>query len=390
MWGIKLIRNFLTVIKSLSKRRALFLVLLVTLYTVITVYLFSGLIDYMIFNSVTLSALHSSLISIVGYAKYQAITGFIQTFSKLFIFLIFFLYGYLFYRREIKKQYTENMAHIMNEVSLIASGNFDHRINAKYHNNLDTLAKDINNIVLKLKEAIEEERKIENTKNELITNVSHDLRTPLTSTIGYLGLIEQDKYRDEIELRHYTGIAYKKALNLENLINELFEYTRMQDKRIILNKESIDIAEILAQLITENRWHFIQNNLTCREHIPTHPISVIGDGEKLARVFNNLIMNAIHYGKKGTFIDIEAKVEDNWVVVSVSNFGEQIPSIDLPHIFERFYRAEKSRSTNTGGSGLGLAIAKSIVEHHDGIIEANSTSEKTNFTVRLKQKVDNA
>lgn len=343
----------------------------------------------MIFNSVTLSALHSSLISIVGYAKYQAITGFIQTFSKVFIFLIFLFYAYLFYRREIKKQYVKNMFHIMNEVSLIANGNFNHKIEARYNNNLDILAKNINHIVIKLQDAIEEERKIENTKNELITNVSHDLRTPLTSTIGYLGLVEQDKYRDEIELRHYTGIAYRKALNLEHLINELFEYTRMQDKQIILKKENIDIAEILAQIITENRWYFIQNDLTCREHLLTHPISVIGDGEKLARVFNNLIMNAIHYGKNGKFIDIEAKLDKNWVVVSISNFGEQIPSIDLPHIFERFYRAEKSRSTNTGGSGLGLAIAKSIVEHHDGIIEANSTSEKTIFTVRLKQKVNN-
>src|SRR5699024_8102595 len=115
-----------------------------------------------------------------------------------------------------------------------AEGNFEHQIQTRHKNNLDSLATNINNIVLKLKEAIEEERNIEHTKNELITNVSHDLRTPLTSIVGYLRVIEQDQYRDEVALRHYTGIAYEKALSLEHLINELFEYTRMQDNKFIL------------------------------------------------------------------------------------------------------------------------------------------------------------
>src|SRR5690606_35842305 len=124
--------------------------------------------------------------------------------------------------------YLENIRNVIQETSYIAKGNFEHDM-PTYGNNLDQIGKNMNAIVLRLKAAMEEERHIEHTKNELITNVSHDLRTPLTSIVGYLRIIEQDQYKDEVALRHYTGIAFEKALRLELLINELFEYTRMQD-----------------------------------------------------------------------------------------------------------------------------------------------------------------
>ena len=132
------------------------------------------------------------MIDIVGHRKYQTISDFIRNFSKIFIFLIFVFYFYLFYRREKKKQYMRDLNQIMNETFYMAEGNFDHQIQTRHHNNLDLLATNINNIIIRLKEAIAEERHIEHTKNELITNVSHDLRTPLTSIVGYLRLIEQD------------------------------------------------------------------------------------------------------------------------------------------------------------------------------------------------------
>lgn len=271
----------------------------------------------------------------------------------------------------------------MQEIHYIAEGNFNEQIDTKYHNNLDHLAKDVNNITLHIQDAVAEERHIEHTKNELITNVSHDLRTPLTSIIGYLDLIEQDRYRDEIELRHYTGIAHEKAQSLEHLINELFEYTRMQDNRLILNKMPINIAEILGQLVIQNHIFFKEANVICRENITTEEMYVLGDGEKLARVFDNLITNAMNYGKEGKYIDISASEVNDMIMITVTNYGTPIPSIDLPHIFDRFYRAEKSRSKHTGGSGLGLAIAKSIIAHHDGTIEAQSTLDRTSFIVKL-------
>lgn len=331
----------------------------------------------------TLSSIHVALVDIIGYVKYQSIAGFIQNFSKVFILLLFICYLYLFYRREKKKQYMNDLRHIMKETAFIAEGNFEHHIQTRHENDLDLLATNVNNIVLKLQEAIEEERNIEHTKNELITNVSHDLRTPLTSIVGYLRIIEQDKYRDEVALRHYTGIAYEKSLSLERLINELFEYTRMQDNKLVLQKAPINIAEIVGQIIIQNDLHFKENHMICREQIYVERPSVLGDGEKLARVFNNLMINAIHYGKEGKYVDVLIEEKENKIIVIITNYSNPISSIDLPHIFERFYRAEKSRSTNTGGSGLGLAIAKSIVTHHDGSIKAVSTIEKTSFIVEL-------
>lgn len=355
--------------------------------TSLTTYLFSGFFQYMIFDSLTLTSLHSSLIDIIGPRKYQNILNSILNFSIIFTLIIFLCYLYLFYRHAKQKMYMNHLAHIMEEIHHVAKGNFNDLIHATYHNDLDHLVTDVNNIVLHVQHALEEERHIEHTKNELITNVSHDLRTPLTSIIGYLDLIEQDRYRDEIELRHYTGIAYEKSRSLQHLINELFEYTRMQDNRLILNKTPINIAEILGQLVIQNHIFFKEAKIICREMIATEKMYVLGDGEKLARVFDNLITNAIHYGKDGKYIDIAASEVDDKIVITVTNYGAPIPSADLPHIFDRFYRAEKSRAKHTGGSGLGLAIAKSIITHHDGTIEAQSSLESTSFIVKL-EKID--
>src|SRR5699024_10477487 len=136
------------------------------------------------------------------------------------------------------RQYLDNLKNIIKESSHIATGDFNYKWTT-YGNDLDQLVDNMNKVVLRLKAVMEEERQLELTKNELITNVSHDLRTPLTSIVGYLRIIEEDKYKDEVALRHYTGIAFEKALNLEQLINELFEYTRMQDRQFVLNKAAI-------------------------------------------------------------------------------------------------------------------------------------------------------
>ena len=133
--------------------------------------------------------------------------------------------------------------------------------------------------------------------------------------------------------------------------------------------------------------HFNENHIICRERIFEGQAIILGDGERLARVFDNLITNAISYGKEGKYMDITAEEKDDKIIVTITNYGNPISSIDLPYIFERFYRAEKSRSANTGGSGLGLAIAKSIVTYHDGTIEVMSDVEKTSFIVKLK-KID--
>lgn len=238
-------------------------------------------------------------------------------------------------------------------------------------------------MIEKSDEAITEVRRVEQLKNELITSVAHDLRSPLTSVIGYLDLINDDRYRDEVELRYYVQIIHDKAAHLHTLINDMFEYTYMQNQHIMLANEAIDMEEMLNQLIVQSRVQIEEAGMECRFSTETTDPKINGDGAKLARVFENLIQNAIRYGQNGKYIDIHLSDSNNMVEINMINYGPPIPTRDLPHIFDRFYRVEKSRSLYTGGSGLGLAIAKSIVEQHRGQIDVKSTTGSTIFTVKL-------
>lgn len=347
-----------------------------------------GLYYYLAANSVTVSELPNILYNVLGTVKYYSLLNVVKFISTLSYFLLFLLYLYLFLHYQTRRQYGRDLEQIMAEMQVIAGGNFDYQMKDVYDRDLHLFAENIDSIVKSLQAAMVEELKLEQTKNELITNVSHDLRTPLTSIVGYLRLIEQDAYRDEVALRHYTGIAYEKALHLERLINELFEYTRMQDSKYQFRMTPVNISEILQQLIIQNRHEFAEAGMICRESIPAGKLLVLGDGERLARVFENLLTNALYYGKDASYIDIIAREIADTVVIEVVNYGEQIPSADIPHIFERFYRAEKSRARHTGGSGLGLAIVKSIVTHHHGNVRVESSVERTSFIVELPKMAD--
>lgn len=231
--------------------------------------------------------------------------------------------------------------------------------------------------------SIVEERQAVRSKNELITNVSHDIRTPLTSMIGYLRWIEEDRYQDEVELRHYVNIVYEKSLRLERLVNDLFEYTRMSSGQIRLQRADIDLVELLNQLAAEFTLLLRDSPVQIHPTMSEKQIHLHADGDKLMRLFENLIDNAIKYGYEGEEIRIVTGVEAQWAVVRIVNYGPQIPPIDLPHLFERMYRVEKSRSDATGGTGIGLAIAKSIVDLHGGEISVCSDEQETVFEVKL-------
>ncbi|MCD9021306.1 sensor histidine kinase [Cohnella silvisoli] len=268
-------------------------------------------------------------------------------------------------------------------VEHIANGHFNDTVPVKQNNEVTLLAENMNLLVEELKRSLDEERNAEQTKNELITNVSHDLRTPLTSIIGYLGLIEQDRYRDEVELRHYVQIAYAKAERLNVLINDLFEYTRMRHDVIPLRKHAFNLVEMMNQLLVHHRLSLENANMKGRLITSVSELSIMGDPDKLVRVFENLLANAISYGHSGGKVDIFLSEHDTEAVIEVVNYGEAIPSADLPHLFDRFYRVDKSRTENTGGTGLGLAISKGLVEKHGGSIMVSSDGNSTNFRVRL-------
>lgn len=294
--------------------------------------------------------------------------------------VLFLVYFFILTRKSIR--YLEE---ISNSLEQISKGELDIRIPIETTDELGVLAQNINYMTGKLKESIEEERNAEKTKNELVTSVSHDLRTPLTSILGYLELIVHDRYHDEIALRYYADIAYGKALRLKNLIDELFEYTRVSYGGMKVNLESLNIVEIMEQLVEDFVPLLQEADMTCRLSPTKKEIFAEVDANLIVRVFENLIMNAIRYGKEGKYLDIEL-IEDTDILVRIINYGEPIPSKDLPYLFERFYRVEKSRSEEMGGTGLGLAIVKSIVELHNGKIVAYSDRDRTVFEINLKKQ----
>jgi len=265
----------------------------------------------------------------------------------------------------------------------IAKGNFDTEIPEHPGSQLGEVAASINQMSKQLYQSILEERRAEKTKNDLITGVSHDLRTPLTSILGFLEVIEEDRYQDEVELRYYVNIAYEKAQNLKKLIDDLFEYTRINNG-LPLEVQEIDMAQFIRQLIEESVPALEKSGMECRLEAE-EGLTIMADGSQLVRAYENLMSNAIRYGSSGGAVDIAVWEVDGFVLVSFTNYGDPIPERDLPFIFDRFYRVESSRSKQTGGTGLGLAITKSIVEVQGGEISVRSDRRSTTFATRFPQ-----
>lgn len=287
------------------------------------------------------------------------------------------------YWRLIRRYRQMQQRHIISELHYISNGHYDHRIPFTLNGDLGRLVNSINALVDSTVEAIEEERRIEQSKDELITNVSHDIRTPLTSIIGYLGLIEEGKYEDQDELLRYTQIAYLKSRQMKVLVDDLFEYTKVRQSNTPLNMMTFDMVQLLGQLVIDYELQARKKDLTIELESSVESLLMNGDTEKLVRVFDNLLSNALKYGADGDTILITIKKIGSEAVISVKNNGKEIPQIALDHLFDRFYRVEESRSQQTGGTGLGLAIAQSIVVLHGGYIYATSEKGWTSFTIHL-------
>lgn len=276
------------------------------------------------------------------------------------------------------KQYIDR---ITDGLQAVASGRLDYRIEAdRSYGELARIAESINRMAEQLDRSIQDERHAEKTKNDLITGVSHDLRTPLTSILGFLEVIEEDRYRDEVELRHYVDIAYDKSRALKKLIDDLFEYTRIGNG-MPLAWEELDLTGLLRQLSEEFVPLLEKASMSCRLTASADPLPIEADGNLLVRAFGNLLANAVTHGGGGKYVDIEIGRTDGSAVVRIANYGEPIPAGDLPYIFDRFYRGDRSRSS--GGTGLGLAIVKSIAEVHGGRVSASSDRLRTVFELSL-------
>ena len=229
----------------------------------------------------------------------------------------------------------------------------------------------------------EEARKLaEQQKNDLIVYLAHDLKTPLTSVIGYLSLLEESPELPPEQRAKYTGIALDKAYRLETLINEFFDITRLNLQTVSMDRAEVNLTVLLLQVISEFYPMLESRGMTmCQEITPE--LKITGDGAQLARVFENLLRNAVNYGAENTPVICIAVPLEQTVQVKLRNEGRTIPPEKLSRMFDKFCRLDDARQSSTGGTGLGLAIAKQIVEHHGGTITAASMDGMIEFTVEL-------
>lgn len=228
-------------------------------------------------------------------------------------------------------------------------------------------------------------KEAEQRKNDLVVYLAHDLKTPLTSVIGYLSLLRDEKEISEELREKYLAIACDKSERLEELINEFFEITRFNLSKITLEYSTVDLKLLLEQLIFEFGPMLNDKNLSCRLHM-SEKSNIMCDVDKMQRVFDNLLKNAISYSFENSQIDIYVDEDESYFVIEVVNKGNDIPKEKLNRLFEQFYRLDSSRGTARGGAGLGLAISKEIVELHGGTIEAKSKNEIITMRVAIPKK----
>ncbi|MFD0677779.1 MULTISPECIES: sensor histidine kinase [unclassified Paenibacillus] len=294
--------------------------------------------------------------------------------------IIFFIVLFYFLTQQ-KMRYIEELA---GGLITISTGNLNSRVAERSEDELGSLAKNMNLMAEQLQMKIEEERRAERLKNELVTNVSHDLRTPLTLIMGYLRLLNDKNYENEQQAQTYLNIAYNKSEKLNSLIDDLFIYTKLTHRDVPLNKTGIALNDLLEQLLEEFVTPAEEQQVILSRNIPKEKIFVNIDVDQMIRVFENLLGNALKYSPKPGVISISMVREQQYGIVRISNMAEELSEQELERLFDRFFRVDASRSSQTGGSGLGLAIAKSIVEAHEGFIGVEQQDGELIFYIKLK------
>lgn len=299
----------------------------------------------------------------------------ISYFIAIAVFTLSFFY--------LTKRKMKQIEALAKGVMEIAKGNLGYRVKKKGIDEIALLTENVNHMAEAIMTNIEMERKIEQQKNELITNVSHDLRTPLTSIMGYLRLLREGRYETKEQYDEYLKIAFSKSEQLKNLIDDLFEYTKLTNENIVIGKQKVCINELLDQLIEELIPQAEEHNRTFVKYFSEERIFASIDTEKMVRVFDNLLMNAIKYSLGNSQILVSFERKESQVIISIANESDEFTSEELVNLFERFYKKDQSRTKVAEGSGLGLAIAKSIVELHDGNIHAKYSDKMLHFIITL-------
>ena len=279
-------------------------------------------------------------------------------------------------------KYVDNINEVYNSLDLILKENNE---TIKLPSEVNEFTEKLNDIKNDYITSKNNAKEAENKKNDLIMYMAHDLKTPLTSIIGYLTLLNDEKSISRELQEKYIKIALEKSLRVEELTNQFFDITRYNLHTMPINKTEINITYLLKQLIDECYPMLEKNNLKCVLNAKDK-VNYLGDGDKLARAFGNLLKNAISYSYKNTVIEINVTEELDNLYITFRNKGDKIPDYKLEKIFEKFYRGDESRTSTTGGAGLGLAITKEIIELHNGKISVKNDDEYIEFDIVLNKK----
>lgn len=295
--------------------------------------------------------------------------------ATICFFIIYFL---LFIKRIVK-----DMTYISDRIIDIADGKSDEKIIIERQDEIGEIAGRINEMTEQINQLITSERDALQSNKDLIACVAHDLRTPITSVKGYLDLALDTKPYDLEQRQKYVRIAQTKANRLEYLIHDLFNYTKLTSGEITLHRSKIDLVQLVEQMVEEFYPLFQEEELECTTKYNISYLEMNMDGELIARAVQNLLSNAIKYGKDGKHVYVELECLEQEVQIRVTNYGLVIPEESIKHLFDKFYRVERSRNVKTGGTGLGLNIAQEIVHLHGGRIQVTSGASGTCFTIAL-------
>lgn len=295
--------------------------------------------------------------------------------ATICFFIIYFL---LFIKRIVK-----DMTYISDRIIDIADGKSDEKIIIERQDEIGEIAGRINEMTEQINQLITSERDALQSNKDLIACVAHDLRTPITSVKGYLDLALDTKHYDLEQRQKYVRIAQTKANRLEYLIHDLFNYTKLTSGEITLHRSKIDLVQLVEQMVEEFYPLFQEEELECTTKYNISYLEMNMDGELIARAVQNLLCNAIKYGKDGKHVYVELECLEQEVQIRVTNYGLVIPEESIKHLFDKFYRVERSRNVKTGGTGLGLNIAQEIVHLHGGRIQVTSGASGTCFTIAL-------
>lgn len=298
------------------------------------------------------------------------------------LFIVSFIGVFLFLTRNIVK----DLIKLEQGLEKIAVGNLGYRVTIDRQDELGNVALNINRMAERLEAQIAKERELEQSKMEMITGLSHDLRTPLTSIIGYIQLLKTESFRDKDEYSRFVQNTYNKAVHLRKLLDDLFEYTRLTSvDDTQLNRKEIDLSQLLEQMLFEFEPLAQENGIRIVKEIAPSPTNVYVDSEKIARAIDNLLMNALKYSHKPGAIELRMEKFSTHIAIEIQNKGTPLNEDQVNKLFDRFYKVDFSRSSEgiQAGSGLGLSIARNIMELHQGSLTLHHTDDVFLFTMLL-------